>query len=200
MARQQRKKTRAHGVAARPKAASGSAQEAPDALGAAAVAATFGTEPTDPEPPQQDEEDEEHAQSLSRGQRKRLKRRAAFLRKMGLVAKAQQDQQAQAQQRESGAFAGLEALQSSLLLQEDAPQQGRAPKRKALSGRQRQKLAVRELGQLKAVQTHAGFQSDPFAAIQAHLQNTVVQANHELLKKTEAAASKRAAHKMDVEA
>ncbi|KAG6584598.1 cystathionine gamma-synthase [Phytophthora cinnamomi] len=213
MARQQRKKARAHGVAARSKAAASQQQtqttEPPtDSLSAAAVAATFGEEDAAANEEQEDGDDDDvagDAQSLSRGQRKRLKRRAAFMRKMGLVAKAAQEQQAQQSKDESGVFADLEELQSSLFQADDAhrtQQKAKDSKRKkALSGRQRQKLAVRELGQLKAVQTHSGFKSDPFAAIQAHLQNTVVQANQELLDKTNAAAAKRTAanSKMDVE-
>ncbi|KAG7386282.1 hypothetical protein PHYPSEUDO_000496 [Phytophthora pseudosyringae] len=210
MARQQRKKARARGVAAHSKAPP-SQQEAAkpaDALGAAAVAATFGDEPEEDAAPIDeeagDDDDAADAQSLSRGQRKRLKRRAAFMRKMGLVSRVAQEQQSKAKAAESGVFADLEELQSSLF-QADNDTKAKAKgeprgRKKALSGRQRQKLAVRELGQLKAVQTHSSFQSDPFAAIQAHLQNTVVQANHELLHKTEAAAKKRAANKMDVEA
>ncbi|GMF11763.1 unnamed protein product [Phytophthora lilii] len=208
MARQQRKKARAHGVAARSKANS-SDQQTPkpvDALGAAAVAATFGDDAADDAAPvdNEAEDDAADAQSLSRGQRKRLKRRAAFMRKMGLVSRVQQDAASSAKTKESGVFADLEELQSSLFQADEQKPTGKkaAGKKKPLSGRQRQKLAVRELGQLKAVQTHSSFKSDPFAAIQAHLQNTVVQANHELLQKTEAAKKKRAggADKMDVEA
>ncbi|EGZ26561.1 hypothetical protein PHYSODRAFT_471011 [Phytophthora sojae] len=184
MARQHRKKARAHGVAARSKASSSQQKQQPQAPADSLSAAA----------------------SLSRGQRKRLKRRAAFMRKMGMVAKVAQEQQTQAKKSESGVFADLEELQSSLF-QEDDDQKKKTKnkaqtKKKALSGRQRQKLAVRELGQLKAVQTHSSFKSDPFAAIQAHLQNTVVQANQELLNKTNAASAKRAGgnNKMDVEA
>lgn len=217
MARQHRKKARAHGVAARSKASSSQQKQQPqapaDSLSAAAVAATFGAEPEDDANANDDNEENDDdadvagdGQSLSRGQRKRLKRRAAFMRKMGMVAKVAQEQQTQAKKSESGVFADLEELQSSLF-QEDDDQKKKTKnkaqtKKKALSGRQRQKLAVRELGQLKAVQTHSSFKSDPFAAIQAHLQNTVVQANQELLNKTNAASAKRAGgnNKMDVEA
>ncbi|KAE9337162.1 hypothetical protein PF008_g12672 [Phytophthora fragariae] len=223
MARQQRKKARAHGVAARSKASSSQQQTPADSLSAAAVAATFGAEPDVEDAANDENEDDDDgdvaadAQSLSRGQRKRLKRRAAFMRKMGMVAKVMQEQQQEAKvmqeqqqeakKSESGVFADLEELQSSLFQADDdqsnkTTKKKAQTKKKALSGRQRQKLAVRELGQLKAVQTHSSFKSDPFAAIQAHLQNTVVQANQELLNKTNAAAAKRTAgvNKMDVEA
>ncbi|KAG6966192.1 hypothetical protein JG688_00006876 [Phytophthora aleatoria] len=196
MARQQRKKARAHGVAARSKASSSEKQDSKqaDALGAAAVAATFGE---DAVPIDEEADEPTDAQSLSRGQRKRLKRRAAFMRKMGIVSRVTQEQQKQAETAENGVFAGLDELESSLF-QADDKKKAKAGKKKPLSGRQRQKLAVRELGQLKAVQTHASFKNDPFAAIQAHLQNTVVQANHELLEKT--SKKNKNANKMDVEA
>ncbi|CAH0492687.1 unnamed protein product [Peronospora farinosa] len=210
MARQQRKKTRLHGVAAHSKASSSrqKVHKTEDvSLGAAAVAATFGDEPEEDGAPVDNEADEDGGdmQSLSRGQRKRLKRRAAFMRKMGMVSRVTQEQQNLVKTQTSGVFAGLEELQSSLFEAVDDKKKSKSlrnRKKKALSGRQRQKLAVRELGQLKAVQTHKGFKSDPFAAIQAHLQNTVVQANQELLQKTNALKKKRAkgATHMDVEA
>ncbi|KAK1930770.1 putative ribosome biogenesis protein slx9-like [Phytophthora citrophthora] len=208
MARQQRKKARSHGVAARSKSVSSQPkpQEPSDALSAAAVAATFADEPEDVVPVDGEDDDDADvdAQSLSRGQRKRLKRRAAFMRKMGLVSRVAKEQATEAKTAESGVFADLEELQSSLFQTENnqKPVEKKTGKKKALSGRQRQKLAVRELGQLKAVQTHSSFKNDPFAAIQAHLQNTVVQANQDLLEKTNAAAKKRngGANSMDVEA
>ncbi|ETM56704.1 hypothetical protein PPTG_00339 [Phytophthora nicotianae INRA-310] len=196
MVRQQRKKARAHGVAARSKASSSQQQDSKqgDELGAAAVAATFGE---DIVPVDEEADEPTDAQSLSRGQRKRLKRRAAFMRKMGIVSRVTQEQEKQAKTAENGVFAGLDDLENSLF-QEDEKKKTKAGKKKPLSGRQRQKLAVRELGQLKAVQTHSSFKNDPFAAIQAHLQNTVVQANHELLEKTN--KKNKNANKMDVEA
>ncbi|KAG2522586.1 hypothetical protein BBO99_00004199 [Phytophthora kernoviae] len=173
---------------------------------APAVAATFGDQEEDVVPVDNEADDDvEEGQSLSRGQRKRLKRRAAFMRKMGMVSRVAQEQMDEQKTKENGMFADLEALQNSLFEADTANSDNKGTKhgkKKALSGKQRQKLAVRELGQLKAVQTHQSFKSDPFAAIQAHLQNTVVQANQELLQKTNAAAAKRAggANKMDVEA
>ena len=103
-------------------------------------------------------------------------------------------------------FADLDGLQTSLVQAEEdmnRTKEGKSgqktKKPKKLSGRQRQKLAVRELGQLKAVQTHAGFQQDPFAAIQVHLQNTVVQANQALLQKSKAKPKRGGASSMDVD-
>ncbi|CEG36523.1 uncharacterized protein PHALS_03071 [Plasmopara halstedii] len=196
MARQQRKKLRSHGVAARSKAASTKKNEPEqiDALGTAAVAATFGEDAATFVDEEADDEPAD-TQSLSRGQRKRLKRRTAFMRKMGIVSRVAQEQQRQAKKDENGVFTDLNELESSLF-QIDGKKQMKAAKKKPLSGRQRQKLAVRELGQLKAVQTHSSFKSDPFAAIQAHLQNTVVQANQELLQKT---MKKKNTQKMDIE-
>ncbi|CAI5735471.1 unnamed protein product [Peronospora destructor] len=213
MARQQRKKARMHVVAAHPKASSSrhKVQKTEDtSLGAAAVAATFGDDPEEDTAPVDNEADDDvecaaDMQSLSRGQRKRLKRRAAFMRKMGMVSRVTQEQQSLVKTQASGVFSGLKELQSSLfqaVKDEKKRKSSGDRKKKALSGRQRQKLAVRELGQLKAVQTHEGFKSDPFAAIQAHLQTTVVQANQELLQKTNTAKKERAqsAMGMDVEA
>ncbi|CAH0521171.1 unnamed protein product [Peronospora belbahrii] len=208
MARQQRKKPRAHVVAAHSKTSSSlhKVQKTKDALGAAAVAATFGDEPEESVAAEADEDTElalADMQSLSRGQRKRLKRRAAFMRKMGMVSRVTEEQQSLAKSQASGVFADLEDLQSSLCQAAEENTKSKSlvnKKKKALSGRQRQKLAVRELGQLKAVQTHSSFKSDPFAAIQNHLQNTVVQANRELLEKCNVAKKKRAGRAMDVQA
>lgn len=185
MSRLQRKKTRTHSVAACSKAASNRHKDVKqaDALSAKAVAATFGddaatsvNEVADAELPD--------TQRCSRGQRKRLKRRTAFMRKMGIVSRVAQTQRKPAATAEDGVFAGLNDLQSSLV-HEERQKTMKSRKTKPLSGRQRQKLAVRELGQLKAVQTHASFQRDPIAAIQAHLQHTIVQANDALLQKTQ---------------
>uniref|UniRef100_A0AAV1URY4 Ribosome biogenesis protein SLX9 n=1 Tax=Peronospora matthiolae TaxID=2874970 RepID=A0AAV1URY4_9STRA len=213
MGRPQRRKARAHGVAAHSSDSSRlrKMQETGDSLGAAAVAATFGSDDLSnllgDNQADHDDEATTEAQSLSRGQRKRLKRRAAFMRKMGMVSRVAQEQQRETETQTHGAFADLDELQTSLFQAEEDTERKKKGKgladrkstKKALSGRQRQKLAVRELGQLKAVQTHSGFQTDPFAAIQVHLLNTVVQANQELLQKTEA-KQKRGALSMDVEA
>ncbi|RLN87138.1 hypothetical protein BBJ28_00011148 [Nothophytophthora sp. Chile5] len=210
MARQQRKKARSHVAAAHSTAQENSSKsnDAEELLGAAAVAATFGEEDA---VVTEDAEVADGEESLSRGQRKRLKRRSAFMRKMGLVSRVAEEKAAAAKKQEQGVFADLEELQQSLFeadADKTANKKGsntiaaKKGKKKSLSGRQRQKLAVRELAQLKAVQTHSSFQGDPFAAIQKHLQNTVVQANQELLNKTNAAAAKRVggANRMDVEA
>ncbi|RLN49060.1 hypothetical protein BBJ28_00011467 [Nothophytophthora sp. Chile5] len=210
MARQQRKKARSHVAAAHSTAqeSSSKSNDAEELLGAAAVAATFGE---DDAVATEDAEVADGEESLSRGQRKRLKRRSAFMRKMGLVSRVAEEKAAAAKKQEQGVFADLEELQQSLFdADADKPSSKKGSntlaakkgKKKSLSGRQRQKLAVRELAQLKAVQTHSSFQGDPFAAIQKHLQNTVVQANQELLNKTNAAAAKRVggANRMDVEA
>ncbi|CAI5731542.1 unnamed protein product [Hyaloperonospora brassicae] len=219
MGRQPRRRTRAHGAAAhatdslRPH----TLPTTGDPLGAAAVAAAFGdADPLDDHSQWNDEEGDDDesaadAQSLSRGQRKRLKRRTAFLRKMGLASRVALEQQRQTETERHGVFADLDGLQMSLMQAEEdmkkkkkkkmegkGQSDRKTKKPKKLSGRQRQKLAVRELGQLKAVQTHAGFQQDPFAAIQVHLQNTVVQANQELLQKSKA-KQKRGASSMDVD-
>ncbi|TDH71521.1 hypothetical protein CCR75_007260 [Bremia lactucae] len=106
MARQQRKKARVHGVAARSKSSVSHLNDPvqADALGAAAVAATFGNDAASTV--DKEAENEPNAlQNYSRGQRKRLKRRAAFMRKMGIVSRVAQDQQLHAKAAEDGVFA-----------------------------------------------------------------------------------------------
>ena len=213
MGRQPRRRARAHGAAAHATDSLRPHKVHPtgDPLGAAAVAATFGdADPLEDHSQLNDDDDDDasaaDAQSLSHGQRKRLKRRAAFLRKMGLVSRVALEQQRQTETERHGVFADLDGLQTSLVQAEEdmnRTKEGKSgqktKKPKKLSGRQRQKLAVRELGQLKAVQTHAGFQQDPFAAIQVHLQNTVVQANQALLQKSKAKPKRGGASSMDVD-
>lgn len=217
MARQNKKKARAHVAAANsqaarwkqngPKDAAGAA----DSLSAAAVAATFGADDAldDETQPIDNEQsgDEGESSALSRGQRKRMKRRTAFMKKMGLVQRVAQEKAKEQKQQEQGVFADLEELQASLFVSDkDAAAASKktassasapALQKKKMSGKQRQKLAVRELVHLKAVHAHSSFQGNPFAAIQMHLQNTVVQANQENVQKTAAATKKKAANSMD---
>ncbi|CAI5707573.1 unnamed protein product [Peronospora effusa] len=93
-------------------------------LGAAAVAATFGDEPVEDAALADNEADEDvetvaaDMQSLSRIQRKRLERRAAYIRKIGMA---------------------VEDKKKSKSLKDR--------KKKTLSGHQRQKLAVEYRGQ-----------------------------------------------------
>lgn len=213
MARQQRsRKTRAHAAAAHSKAQQPQ-QTKPPVTAAAAVAAAFADaedselQPVDNEQSGDEDETQGEGGALSRGQRKRLKRRSAFMKKMGLVRRVAGEKAAAAKTQRDGAFADIAELQASLFQADQAAevQASNAPavggsatsKKRRLSGKQRQKLAVRELGQLRAVQTHPSFQGDPFAAIQLHLQNTVVKANEANLAKTEAAKAKKSG--MDVE-
>lgn len=225
MARTKKKGARSHAPAARAGTKSHAKEGSNDkaaALGAAAVAAAFGDEedPTvDQDVDEQDGDDTEGGLALSRGQRKRLKRREAFIKKMGLVNRVTQEHAKESKKKEQGAFADLEDLQASLFQSDKeaaaiarsrhqssnqskkpATTTATAPK-KQLNGKQRQKLAVRELGHLKAVHTHPSFQGNAFAAIQMHLQNTVVQANQANLDKTNAAQAKKqqANSRMDTE-
>lgn len=213
MARASKKKARAHVAAANSQAArwkangpKGNAPSATSALGAAAVAATFGEDEDDEAQPLDNEQsgDEDGDNSaLSRGQRKRMKRRTAFMKKMGLVQRVTQEKAKEQKQQEQGVFADLAELQASLFQSDKDAKKSSAGaagvplQKKKMSGKQRQKLAVRELVHLKAVHSHSSFQGNPFAAIQMHLQNTVVQANQENVKKTSAAAAKKAANSMD---
>ncbi|CAK4083317.1 unnamed protein product [Aphanomyces euteiches] len=115
--------------------------------------------------------------ALSRGQRKRQKRREAFLKKMGMVQRTVLQKEKEAKKASSGTFGDLEELQQSLFSETVAPSTGSTAEPKAtskLTGKQKKRLAMHELGHLKAVHTHPAFQANPFAAIQMHLQNTVV--------------------------
>jgi hypothetical protein len=157
----------------------------------AAVEAAFGKEPLENEALEEEEaleEDGQNKSSLSRGQRKRMKRRNAFMKKMGLVNRVVQEKKKEEKIKENGMFADLEELQKSLFAAEknQIKEENNLPTgpKKNLTGKQRQKLAIRELSQLKAVHTHPSFQGNPFAAIQMHLQNTVVQANEASIQKT----------------
>ncbi|OQR96103.1 hypothetical protein ACHHYP_17001 [Achlya hypogyna] len=116
---------------------------------------------------------------LSRGQRKRQKRRDAFLKKMGMVQRTVAEKEKAAKKTTDGMFGDLEELQKSLFSAEVAPVEAEvAPKTVSkMTGKQKKRMAMQELGHLKAVQTHPAFQSNPFAAIQMHLQNTVVREN-----------------------
>lgn len=214
MGRAQRsRKTRAHAAAAHSTAQKKQQQAAePTAIGAAAVAAAFADAdaaeelvPLDNED-SGDEGDVAGGAALSRGQRKRLKRRSAFMKKMGLVRRVAQEKQQASKQQVDGAFADIAELQASLFqadkdaaakLHQASNKAADGGKKRRMSGKQRQKLAVRELGQLRAVQTHPSFQGDPFAAIQLHLQNTVVKANEAAMAAT--APSKAKSKGMEVE-
>jgi hypothetical protein len=228
MGRLRSKKFSAHSKAAKSTAASAKPSQ-PAASGAsarasavaeAAVKAAFEDDEDDGEEnpvdnEASDAEGDDELSGLSRGQRKRMKRRGAFLRKMGLVQRVVAEKESAKKKQEQGAFAEIQELQDALFLS-DKELAARAAskisqstnvtakstaaaslKPKKLSGKQRQKLAVRELGQLKAVHTHPQFQTDPFAAIQLHLQNTVVQANAATLQKQQAPAKSKNA--MDTE-
>lgn len=219
MGRAQRsRKTRAHTAAAHSNAQKKQQQVAePSSIGAAAVAAAFADAdaaeelvPLDNEDSGDDEVDAAAGgAALSRGQRKRLKRRSAFMKKMGLVRRVAQEKEQSSKQQVDGAFADIAELQASLFQSDKeaaaklhqasnkAASAADGGKKRRLSGKQRQKLAVRELGQLRAVQTHPSFQGDPFAAIQLHLQNTVVKANEAAMAAS--ATAKGKSKGMDVE-
>jgi len=215
MGRAQRsRKTRAHTAAAHSTAQKKQQQVAEaSAIGAAAVAAAFADAeaaeelvPLDNEDSGDEGDDAAGGAALSRGQRKRLKRRSAFMKKMGLVRRVTQEKQQASKQQVDGAFADIAELQASLFqadkdaaakLHQASNKATDGNKKRRMSGKQRQKLAVRELGQLRAVQTHPSFQGDPFAAIQLHLQNTVVKANEAAM--AAAAPSKSKSKGMEVE-
>ncbi|RHY33537.1 hypothetical protein DYB32_002055 [Aphanomyces invadans] len=126
-------------------------------------------------------EDKEDAaiSALSRGQRKRQKRRDAFNKKMGMVERSILQKKKEAKKESDGMFGDLDDLQQSLFSEtmSSTTATDAAPKAPTkLTGKQKKRLAIHELGHLKAVHSHPSFQANPFAAIQMHLQNTVVAA------------------------
>jgi hypothetical protein len=118
--------------------------------------------------------------ALSRGQRKRQKRRDAFLKKMGMVQRSTlQREKENKKEKIAGMFGDLEDLQKSLFaIQASSKAQEKTDQTKSVSqmtGKQKKRLIMHELVHLKAVHTHPAFKANPFAAIQMHLQNTVLR-------------------------
>ncbi|ETV88252.1 hypothetical protein H257_01549 [Aphanomyces astaci] len=126
-----------------------------------------------------EDKEDEAINALSRGQRKRQKRRDAFNKKMGMVERTILQKKKDAKKESDGIFGDFEDLQKSLFSETTVPATtaDAAPKAPTkLTGKQKKRLAIHELGHLKAVHSHPSFQANPFAAIQMHLQNTVVAA------------------------
>ena len=72
----------------------------------------------------------------------------------------------------SAALETAAAVRSKVAAQQAASSQKPSSR---VSQKRRQRIAALETGQLSAVLAHPAFQSDPFAAIQEHLKNTVVE-------------------------
>nr|CCA17664.1 conserved hypothetical protein [Albugo laibachii Nc14] len=122
---------------------------------------------------------------LTRGQRKRQKRNAAFLKKMGLVTRLTKANEAkEKKKRKDGVFGDLKELETSLLLENTSSVCDDTNKKrsKSQSAAQRRKMAAVEVRQLLAVKAHPAFVEDPFSAIKTHLQNTVLASLPQELK------------------
>ena len=120
-------------------------------------------------------------EGLSRGQRKRLEKRQAFLKRKDLVKTAN----ALRETEKDGSVAAASMLSLSEALAEVNATHGTASagggaglmgvgtmsKTGKVSAKARQRIAAKETKQLSAVHAHAAFKADPFAAIQEHLRN-----------------------------
>ena len=113
-------------------------------------------------------------QSLSRGQRKRQAKREALQKRKTLSSLVPASAKGKVLDDFGTLSAALEtaaASRSKVAAQQAASSQKPSGR---VSQKRRQRIAALETGQLTAVLAHPAFQSDPFAAIQEHLKNTVV--------------------------
>jgi len=155
------------------------ADEAADAEGSAAsTAAAASTE------------------GLSRGQRKRLEKKAAFQKRKELVESVGAARIAE----KDGAVAAASMLSLSEALAEvnamhssggasaagatrggavAGAMGGQVSKTGKVSSKTRQRIAAKETKQLGAVHAHPAFQANPFAAIQEHLRNMQASTSEE---------------------
>ena len=114
------------------------------------------------------------ARSLSRGQRKRQAKREALQKRKTLSSLVPASAKGKVLDDFGTLSAALEtaAARSKVAAQQAASSQKPSSR---VSQKRRQRIAALETGQLSAVLAHPAFQSDPFAAIQEHLKNTVVE-------------------------
>ena len=106
----------------------------------------------------------------SRGQRKRQAKRDALRKRKELMSRVPAS-------REAGAMGELGSLAEALESTASSRVQALPPATSSskVTEKRRQRIAAHETTQLSAVLAHPAFQSDPFAAIQEHLNNTVVR-------------------------
>jgi hypothetical protein len=111
------------------------------------------------------------SERLSRGQRKREKRKAAFLKKVAFGHEAMKLQNAE--QKKSGVD-GLGSLTSCLPSLEEASSNNQKLKNAGIkTNKSKTRIAASEIKLLHLVHEHPAFQANPFAAMQEHLQNTM---------------------------
>lgn len=106
---------------------------------------------------------------LSRGQRKRAKRRDSQIKKIEMVKEHLVTKSAVLESK--GALQDITSLKQSILELND--QRALAPVGGVMSSRSRKRVAMAELGQFKAVHAHLSSQKNAFQAIQEHLRNTI---------------------------
>lgn len=116
--------------------------------------------------------------NMSRGQRKRLARRSQHSSRMSLVNSSlsltnhRAKSSASAGGRQNASLMG--AVGAALPAYDPAKQKpAEAPPVLVETVRAKKSTALKEVTHLKLVQEHPEFQLDPFAAIQAHLNNTL---------------------------
>lgn len=106
---------------------------------------------------------------LSRGQRKRLKRRMSQIKKLDLVNEHLVKKSSLVEAKQA---LDISSLKSSIL--EMKKPSSFTSKNRVLTSRSRKHVNVSELGQFKAVHQHLLLQKNAFDAIQEHLRNTIV--------------------------
>ena len=112
----------------------------------------------------------EGKEKLSRGQRKREKRKAAFLKKMAFGHEALKLQSMEEKKKGIG---GLGTLSSVLPTASDTPVQASTKQVVLKTNKSKTRIAASEIKLLQQVHEHPAFQANPFAALQEHLTNTM---------------------------
>jgi hypothetical protein len=111
------------------------------------------------------------SERLSRGQRKREKRKAAFLKK---VAFGHEALKLHNEEQKKQGVDGLGSLTSCLPSLEEAKSNNQKIKNAGIkTNKSKTRVAASEIKLLHQVHEHPAFQADPFAALQEHLQNTM---------------------------
>jgi len=142
--------------------------------------------PLQPEPFKPDDEaetDEEAANSstLSRGQRKRMKRREDYMRKFEFVQYVHKEEE----KKKSGGLdlSGLAGGLDDALREKSGTASTRTPSARRM-GRKAQAIAdAREMAQYQGVVGLDVFQRDPLGALEQHLRNGLKQQQHQPQKK-----------------
>mmetsp|Transcript_45108 Transcript_45108/g.79374 ORF Transcript_45108/g.79374 Transcript_45108/m.79374 type:complete len:190 (-) Transcript_45108:85-654(-) len=132
----------------------------------------------------------EGAGAVSRGQRKRQKRRENFMRKFEFVNFVQKQEQA----RRDGGLANLGEMAGSLdeVLAAGAQQQSSASR--PLSRKAKTASDEREMAQYSGVLGYQAFKQDPLGALEQHLRNSIQRQKENDAGSGDAAPSSASAH------